>query len=359
MHDLETMQNGTARMVYSERVTPWHGLGRTIAGMTPDDAVTALAVEDLVKLPLWGKLADRDILIAGHAAIVAPSTGEVLSVMSADYEIHQPRAVLNFFREFTEAGAMSLETAGFLNRGRRMWAQASIGKSFELAEGDTINGYLLMATSFDGTLATIARDSQTCVVCQNTLSAALAERGNKRDLSIRHSVGLTPEIIARAKEAMGLAVTRFDQTVEFAQRLSEFPVSGQFKLTFAHGLTDAKFAKVIAEKAQENEYTFGEQLLRLSESSNAVISLNAVDLTPDINALTRRGRTLYEEIERSPGNSLPNRQNTAWGVLNGVTSYIDHTAGRERDTALSSAWFGQGQNMKDRAQEVLAEVLAA
>jgi len=350
MHDLEITANGGARMVYSERVAPWHGLGKKINGLTLAEAEEVLNLEDLVKIPLYGRLMDREIATR-HAAIVAPSTGEVLSVMSADYEIHQPRPVLSFFQDFCDAGKMQLETVGFLNRGRRMWALASIGKNYQLTDGDTISGYLLLATSFDGTLATQARDTQICVVCQNTLSAATTGR-SKRDVSIRHSTALTPDIIRQAQAAMGLATERFQNQIEIAQRLAEIPVSSQFQLAFAHFLTDMPFAESVTKLAASREASVGITLYRMSDA------VSAFDTNPDINTLSRKGRAIYDEILHSPGNRLPNRQDTAWGLLNGITSYADHIAGRDRDTALQSAWFGPAQTLKDRASTVLTEVLA-
>jgi hypothetical protein len=49
---------------------------------------------------------------------------------------------------------------------------------------------------------------------------------------------------------------------------------------------------------------------------------------------------------------------SAWGMLNAVTEYIDHHKGRTQDRRLDTAWFGLGAKIKARGLE-LAEKLAA
>jgi len=79
-----------------------------------------------------------------------------LSVVSNRYQIVQPREVLEFYRDLTEVSGYELETAGVLKGGRKFWALARTGQTTKLKGNDQVNGYLLLATSCDGTLATTA-----------------------------------------------------------------------------------------------------------------------------------------------------------------------------------------------------------
>jgi hypothetical protein len=66
------------------------------------------------------------------------------------YNVVQPREVLEFYRDLTEVAGYELETAGALKAGRKFWALARTGKSAALKGKDVVNGYLLLATSCDG-----------------------------------------------------------------------------------------------------------------------------------------------------------------------------------------------------------------
>jgi hypothetical protein len=42
---------------------------------------------------------------------------------------------------------------------------------------------------------------------------------------------------------------------------------------------------------------------------------------------------------------------SAYGLIQGVTHYLDHVRGPDQGKRLSSAWFGQGASLKQRAVE--------
>ncbi|WP_410175379.1 DUF932 domain-containing protein, partial [Plesiomonas shigelloides] len=49
---------------------------------------------------------------------------------------------------------------------------------------------------------------------------------------------------------------------------------------------------------------------------------------------------------------LASSQNTAWGLVNAVTEFVDHhRRARNQDNRLDSAWFGLGAQMKTRAMQ--------
>ena len=52
------------------------------------------------------------------------------------------------------------------------------------------------------------------------------------------------------------------------------------------------------------------------------------------------------------GSHLNSANDTAWGVLNAVTQFVDHERrARSADNRLDSAWFGQGNALKAKAFE--------
>jgi hypothetical protein len=67
------------------------------------------------------------------------------------------REILEFYRDLTEQSGFELETAGVLKGGKKFWALARTGQTSMLKGKDVSNGYMLLATACDGTLATTAQ----------------------------------------------------------------------------------------------------------------------------------------------------------------------------------------------------------
>lgn len=61
-----------------------------------------------------------------------------LSVVSARYQVVQPREILEFYRDLTEVGGFELETAGVLKEGREFWALAKTGQTGALKGKDHV-----------------------------------------------------------------------------------------------------------------------------------------------------------------------------------------------------------------------------
>lgn len=139
-----------------------------------------------------------------------------LSVVSGRYQVVQPQQVLEFYRDLTEVSGYELETAGVLKAGRKFWALARTGKSSALKGNDVVNGYLLLATSCDGTLATTATPTTIRVVCNNTLSIALS--GASSAIKVPHSTSFDAQAV---KKQLGIAVSQWDSFMYRMKTLSE------------------------------------------------------------------------------------------------------------------------------------------
>ena len=98
-------------------------------------------------------------------------TNAPLSVVSGRYQVVQPKEVLEFYRDLSEISGFELETAGVLKAGKKFWALARTGKETALKGNDVVKGYLLLATSCDGTLATTATPSTVRWVPSRCLTA--------------------------------------------------------------------------------------------------------------------------------------------------------------------------------------------
>src|SRR5574337_655552 len=99
--------------------TPWHGLGNAVRpNMTPEEMLVAAGLDwqverRLVRMRLE-RGNDEEMVIPNYMAIVRDTDNKVFQVASERYKPIQNAEVLQFFKEYTEAGGMNMETAGAL-----------------------------------------------------------------------------------------------------------------------------------------------------------------------------------------------------------------------------------------------------
>lgn len=236
-----------------------------------------------------------------------------LSVVSQRYQVVQPREVLEFYRDLTERSGYELETAGVLKGGRKLWALARTGQSTALKGNDVVNGYLLLATSCDGTLATTATPTTIRVVCNNTLTIAI--NGANQAIKMPHSKRFDSRTV---KQQLGITVSQWDDFMYRMRTLAARPVK--------HHEAKDYLRSVLCEVQTGNP-----ELTGLSNER----------------ALTKV-LSLYEGHGRGAG--LEAAKGTAWGLLNSVTEYVDHERrARSNEYRMHTAWFGQGAVLKQRA----------
>ncbi|WP_430303017.1 DUF932 domain-containing protein, partial [Pseudomonas aeruginosa] len=245
-----------------------------------------------------------------------------LSVVSQRYQVVQPREVLEFYRDLTQVSGYELETAGVLKGGRKFWALARTGQNTSLKGNDLVNGYLLLATSCDGTLATTATPTTVRVVCNNTLTIAVD--GATRAIKVPHSTRFDAQAV---KKQLGIAVSQWDEFMYRMRILADRKVRSNEALNYFMGvMCDTSLSSEIPEK---------------------LVNERAM----------RKVQSLYEG--RGRGSQLEAANGTAWGLLNAVTEYVDHERrARSNEYRMDSAWFGQGAVIKQKALDA-ALALAA
>ncbi|MCS3417664.1 phage/plasmid-like protein (TIGR03299 family) [Pseudomonas sp. BIGb0450] len=309
--------------------TPWHGLGSRLSPKQPIEIWQREAGMDwkIQDSPVHFKSDSIGALGSIHTfpdqkVLYRSDTKAPLSVVSQRYQVVQPREVLEFYRDLTEVSGFELETAGVLKGGRKFWALARTGQGTTLRGNDQVNGYLLLATSCDGTLATTATPTTVRVVCNNTLTIALD--GSAKAIKVPHSTRFDPQAV---KKQLGIAVSQWDNFMHRMRMLSERKVQWHEAMGF--------FMNVLCD-------------------ANPNMPLPAV--LPNERAL-RKVQGLYEGQGR--GSTLESAQGTAWGLLNAVTEYVDHERrARSIEYRMDSAWFGQGAQLKQRALEAALQLAA-
>ena len=320
--------------------TPWHQLGHALPKKQSIDiwAQAAGMQWHIRETPVRYMATDDNSALYGEAmefpdqkVLYRSDTKAPLSVVSGRYQVVQPQEVLEFYRDLSEVAGFELETAGVLKAGRRFWALARTGKSACLKGNDVVHSYLLLATSCDGTLATMAIPTSVRVVCNNTLAIALqgANAGTGAgSIKVPHSTSFDAQAV---KRQLGIAVGQWDSFMYRMKTLAERKVKTHEAMNY--------FLKVICQTDQQGE-----------GGGSGVPGL------ANERAL-KKVQTLFEGHGR--GAELLAAKDTAWGLLSAVTEFVDHEKqARSQDNRLDSAWFGQGAALKQRALEHALQLVA-
>jgi len=316
--------NGRANTAYVGE-TPWHGLGqRLLPEATIDEWVIAAGLSfEAKESPIHYQTEQGPIAFPGKKALYRSDTMAGLGVVSTEYQPVQPRTILDTFEQMSEVIGMKLETAGSLFDGRRVWGMAKIdGFDIDVKANDTIKPYLLLCTSFDGTLATTAKFTSVRVVCNNTLSLTIGAKeeenaaGFRDTLKIRHIQEYKPEMIERFAEGW---IASWNDHGNSMKKLASESVD-------ARGV-DRFLCDLFLRNAQDAEDV---KKLRDSAAYNNVVSL-------------------FEQRNQIGSDGSMSK----WMLLNAVTEYTDWSAGRMQSNRLESAWFGAGSKLKQRAADLL------
>jgi phage/plasmid-like protein (TIGR03299 family) len=324
------MAHAIEKMAYVGE-TPWHSLGSALPPRQPIEVWSKKAGMDweIRETPVRFMTGEAGALgsiqtFPDQKVLYRSDTRAPLSVVSNRYQVVQPKEILEFYRDLTEISGFELETAGVLKAGRKLWALARTGKEASLKGNDVVKGYVLLATSCDGTLATTATPTTIRVVCNNTLTMAI--NGAANAVKVPHSTVFDAQAV---KRQLGIAVTHWDSFMYRMKTLSERKVKTHEAMNY--------FLKVLCQA----DDTVDPAMQRLMNER----ALKRVQAIFDGSA--------------GMGAELASSQGTAWGLLNAVTQYVDHDRrARTQDSRMDSAWFGQGAALKQRALDQALQLVA-
>lgn len=324
--------------------TPWHGLGNQLTQNQP--------------IEVWAQQAGMDWRIESSnvsymaqnergQSIIMPyeeqrvlyrsDTHAPLSVVSQRYQEVQPMEILEFYRDLTEQSGFELETAGVLKGGKKFWALARTGQSTALKGKDVSNGYILLATACDGTLATTAQFTNIRVVCNNTLAIALRGQSSSAGVvKVPHSTKFDAD---KVKQQLGISVRAWDEHMYEMKQLSQRKVTQGEAAAFF----DAVFNNTSMSAADQEENII--QFYRNMATPNPAKEKsepNGRAMTKVMDMFNGQGR----------GAELSSAKDTAYGLLCSITEFADHERrAMSTDHRLDSAWFGAGAALKQRGLE--------
>lgn len=324
------------RPFFGSNRAAWHGLGMVLPGqLTSAEAITAARLDWRV---------DTESVLAGDGMGGSFPVDNAFLTVRSDLPMNDARRILGCVKgRYTpiqnvdafdiadslvgESGAR-FETAGSLRNGKTVWLLAKMPEAARVKD-DTIERYLLLTTSHDGSSALRALLTSVRVVCQNTLTAAL--RGSENQVTIRHTRSARNKI-DEARRILGLAGEHWAQEKEMLDYLAGASLTPDSARSF--------LSRIVPDP---------------KDGANKTRAIN-----------TRREiASLY--AGRQKGATQQAVRGTAYGMLQAVAEFADHhrttraaagaDARQRAENRFESVLYGSAAGLKQKAVDTLLDML--
>ena len=310
---------------------PWHRLGHPIDNCaTPAQMQQAAGLDwQVERVPLTYAHGDNH-RESGHYALIRTSDGQFLDAVKSDrWKPVQNRQAFEFFDLFVRAGEMTMEVAGALSGGRRVFALAKLKDGFRLARAkeDVTESYLLFTNPHIYGQSVDIRFTPVRVVCHNTLTLALGQKDNEYRVSFNHSREF---VVEEAQRLLHATASRLDAY----QRQADFLAGKHYRPDALDQYFRRIFRPLVPPRPRGDD----------DHSSS--------DPSPIRNVALAR-----QVVEDQPGHEFA--PGTWWNAFNAVTYLTDHRIGRSDETRLATAWYGRGKMRKKEALDLAMEYAKA
>lgn len=259
----------------------------------------------------------------------------------------QPIEILNFLSDLRERTNGKWQSGGVLARkdeatdsirNPSIFAQIRVGEPVLITGQEFADRNILVYYNYRTGILSI----KSCLnnsICNNTVQQNLGTNG--RLLSARDFSGSTLSKFSTASEQANRLMTA---TAMKQRELANFPIDfdGADVLTYCAIMEDAPLLDKIV-----NMDTFD-------------AASKCRELVADKKFRRDSGRVSHDilyAIQDGVGQTMTERLNNWHGVEQGVSYYVDHTAGRMEETRIEASYFGARSVMKENAI-LLAEIMA-
>jgi hypothetical protein len=277
-----------------------------------------------------------------------------LDSCSDQYHPPQNAAMFKMFYQMAQAGGLDLKRIGELRGGRRVFAIAETNRVAQVTSGDPMRLCALMTTGHVPGMAYVLKLFVLRQVCSNGMTieerAAMFRMSHRTQFSDKHR--------AKMQAALEAGAGKFGKYMDQARTMFElmFPLPLQENFvaeTYQPGL----LTSVITEtEGNLRHKAILEKTDGLSEKEQGQLVLRAILAHGPVNiptkALQRSTKQAVQVLNTQPGRSGGN----LWNAVNAVTYQVDHLRGRNAETGVEAAYFGAGEQTKNRAQ-TLAQVV--
>lgn len=270
--------------------------------------------------------------VDGYYGIKRNDTGDVLGIVKKGYTPLQNSEAFNFFDPFISNKFIEYETAGALGKGEIIWilAKIKVDPEIRVYGDDIVNKYLLLSNGHDGQSAVNIKFTPIRVVCQNTLNLALSQG---ETTSIRHITSIHQKL-----EDVNIAVENIIKIYSGAEKCFKSMVEYKIDDNRAKEYFNNLYPIIDEQKVRnEGQYKKREANIKIQHQ-------------------------LMVNFRESFGVKSLGIGGTLWAAYNAVTEYIDHPSVYKLgdNKLLKRIWFGEGENIKEKAYiEALQLIQAA
>jgi len=304
----------TKKYSFAAKGIAWHRLGKNVnEAMTSKEAIELAQLGYIVdKAPLKAMVeTDEDlgiseISIPDNFATYRRDTGDVFGVVGSKYEIVQNKDAFKFIDSIIGEEKAIFETAGALGKGETVFITAKLPYYIKINGYDTIENYLVVSLSHDGSSSVSIFLTPIRVVCANTL--ALAKTSTKFKINLRHTMNVH-EKIEDAGNILSISKTITEETQEL------------YKV-----LANTKIEDEVAENYFKSVFLTNEELEALAIEDVRRIEHSDIISSRKKNILTSVNKYYVAGVgqEKIVG--------TAFGAYNAVTGYLSNVKKYSNDT---------------------------
>ena len=341
---------------------PWHGMGNVIAPGAPVEEwriMSGLAFD--VELRANCRADGTPIDSSYH--IVRMDNGAIMGpYVAGQYVPFQTSAALDLAESICREHGFRFDTAGALFEGARGWFQIVAERHAELPGGDIVADTLVITFDHRGFVSAKIISTPVRVVCNNTLSMAVATATDTA--AFTHRIPFDAESVVAA---IGAGAKNFAAFAKLAHAMAGRVITDAERLEY--------FQNVIGGKEKEDD---SGRVIRSVGVRRAMAFSTGRDFVAEGKSAPDVVRVVEEAIDRAargsasdavivaddivsndnavinPGHDMASAQSTLWGAFNTVTWLIDHNPAKNRGAqfALASNKLGEGTGGKVKARAV-------
>ena len=299
------------------REAAWHKLGTVIQ--------EAPSVEEGIRLAGLDWKVHLENLYLGDGrkaeprAVVRETDKRILGYGGPNWTPLQNTEAFGFFNEFLQTNEVSLETAGSLKQGQRIWVLAKIKNGIgEVVKNDPIQRYFMLSNGHTRGIAVSVGFTDIRVVCKNTLALAEASENSKL-IRVKHS----RQVHANLNEVKSI--------IDFSTQSFRADLAKMESLT-RRGINQndiKKFVEVIFFDSRKIETP------RMETKFKSTLN------------------KIHELIEIGLGADIGGVQGTRYGLYNAATEFMTHYDGVDYESRLDKLWNGTNKGRNERALEYL------